>query len=128
MEPLAQLLTAALQRALDSGLEPEWLSTLLTTLPKPGKSTALGKNLRPISVVSTWYRLIMWVFVACLRVGLHDVLSPEQHGFCPGRSAVSGVATLLPVLEQAGRSPRGCHVLFLDIAKAYDSVDRSVMD
>ena len=77
MEPLAQLLTAALQRALDSGLEPEWLSTLLTALPKPGKSTALAKNLRPISVVSTWYQLIMRVFVAHLRVGLHDVLSPE---------------------------------------------------
>ena len=88
----------------------------------------LMKNLRPISVVSTWYRLIMRVFVAHLRVGLHDVLSPEQHSFCPGCSAVTGVATLLPVLEQASRSPRGCHILFLDISKAYDSVDRSVMD
>ena len=123
-----QLLTTALQRSLDSGLQPEWLSTLFTALPKPGKSTALAKNLRPISVVSTWYRLIMRVFVACLRVGLHDVLSPEKHGFCPGRSAVTGVATLLPVLEQASHSPRGCYVLFLDIAKAYDSVDRYVMD
>ena len=94
-----QLLSAALQQAWDSGLEPEWLSTLLTTLPKPGKSTVFTKNLRPISVVSTWYRLIMWVFVARLRVGLYNVLSPEQHGFCPGCSVVTGVATLLPVLE-----------------------------
>ena len=70
----------------------------------------------------------MQVFAARLRVGLHDVLSPEQHGFCLGRSAVTGVATLLPVLEQASRLPQGCHVFFLDIAKAYDSVDRSVMD
>ena len=68
----------------------------------------------------------MRVFVVRLRVGLHGVLSPEQHGFCPGRSAVTGVTTLLPVLEQASRSPRGCHVLFLDITKAYDLVDRSV--
>lgn len=70
----------------------------------------------------------MRAFVAHLRVDLHDVLSPEQHGFCPGRSVVAGVATLLPVLEQASCSPRGCHILFLDIAKAYDLVDRSVMD
>ena len=77
MEPLAHLLTAALQQVLDSGLEPEWLSTLLTALPKPGKSTTLVKNLRPISVISAQYRLIMLVFVAHLRVGLHDVLSPE---------------------------------------------------
>ena len=70
----------------------------------------------------------MRVFVVRLRVGLHGVLSPEQHGFCLGRSAVTGVATLLPVLEQASHSPRGCYVLFLAIAKAYDSVDRSVMD
>ena len=70
----------------------------------------------------------MRVFVACLRIGLHDVLSSEQHGFCPGRSAVTGVATLLPVLEQASHLPQGCHDLFLDIAKAYDSVARSVMD
>ena len=41
---------------------------------------------------------------------------------------VTGVATLLPVLEQASCLPRGCHVLFVDIAKAYDLVDRSVMD
>ena len=77
MEPLAQLPTAALQWALDSGLEPEWLSTLLTALPKPGKSSVFAKNFRPISVISTWYRLIMRVFVSRLRVGLHDVLSPE---------------------------------------------------
>ena len=70
----------------------------------------------------------MRVFVVRLRGGLHDVLSPEQHGFCPSCSAVTGVATLLPVLEQASCSSRGCHVLFLGIAKAYDSVDRSVMD
>ena len=66
--------------------------------------------------------------MACLRVGLHDVLSPEQHGFCPGQSAVTRVASLLPILEQASWSPQGCYVLFLDIAKAYDLVDRSVMD
>ena len=41
---------------------------------------------------------------------------------------VTGVATLLPVLEQANCSPQGCYVLFLDIAKTYDSVDRSAMD
>ena len=84
MKPLEQLLTAALQWALDSELEPKWLNTLLTTLPKPGKSTGLAKYLRPILVVGTWYSLIMWMFVTCLKVGLHDVLPSEQHAYCPG--------------------------------------------
>ena len=128
MDPTARLLTAALQRALDTGLEPKLLSTLLTALPKSGRSTVAAHNLCPILVVNTWYRLIMRVFVARLRVGIKNVLSPEQHGFCPDCSAMTGVATLLPVLEQASRSPCGCHVLFLDIAKAYDSVDQAVMD
>ena len=101
---------------------------LLTDLPKPSRSTVLGKSLWPIWIVCTWYRLIIQVFVAHLRVYLHDVLFPEPHGFCSGQSVVTGVATLLPVLEQASRSPRGCHVLFLDITKAYDLVDRAVMD
>ena len=70
----------------------------------------------------------MQVFVAHFRVHLHDVLSSEQHGFWPGQSAITGVGTLLPVLEQASHSPWGYHVLFLDIIKAYDLVDRFVLD
>ena len=75
--PMACLIMDSLQRVLVEGCEPSLLATLLTALPKPGKDPGSPANLRPISVMSIWYRIIMRVFVSRLRPYLIPILSAD---------------------------------------------------
>ena len=75
--PTACLITDSLQRVLVEGCEPSLLATLLTALPKPGKDPGSLANLRPISVMSIWYHIIMRVFGSCLPLYLTSILSPD---------------------------------------------------
>ena len=75
--PMVCLITDSLQRVLVEGCEPSLLATLLTALPKPGKDPGSPTNLRPNSVTSIWYRIIMHVFVSRLRPYLTFILSVD---------------------------------------------------
>ncbi len=48
---------------LESQVASPLLLSLLTAIPKPGRDTATATNLRPISVSSVFYRLLMKIFV-----------------------------------------------------------------
>ena len=74
---MACLITDSLQRVLVEGCEPSLLATLLTALPKPGKDPGLPTNLRPISVTSFWYHIIMRVFFSRLHPYLTSILSVD---------------------------------------------------
>ena len=75
--PMVCLITDSLQRVLVEGCEPSLLVTLLTALPKPGKDPGSPTNLRPISVTSIWYRIIIRVFVSRLLLYLKSLLSTD---------------------------------------------------
>ena len=52
---LVGLITAGLQRLLDSPPAPDLLASYLTAIPKPDRPTNVPSNLRPILVTSMWY-------------------------------------------------------------------------
>ena len=52
---LAGLITAGLQRLLDSPPAPDLPASYLTAIPKPDRPTNVPSNLCPISVTFTWY-------------------------------------------------------------------------
>ena len=86
----------------------------------------MPSNLHPILVISMWYRLLMRIFVCRLSPELPQVMSPTQHGFCPGRSTTTALTSLLPALEYLGAvAPKV--LCALDLHKAYDSVNCSAM-
>ena len=75
--PTACLITDSLQPVLVEGCEPSLLATLLTALPKPGKDPGSSANLRPISVMSIWYCIIMHIFVSRLHPYVTSILSAD---------------------------------------------------
>jgi len=57
-----------------------------------------------------------------LRVGL-----PEQAGFTKGRSCADATAALKIALQQQRNANNDSYVLFLDLVKAFDSVNRELL-
>ena len=62
---------------LDKGFEPLFLSSLLTAIPKPDRDTALPANLWPILVTSTWYHILMNIFVFHLCMAVDSSIMAE---------------------------------------------------
>ena len=86
------------------------------------------KNYRPITLIS----VISKVYTKLLNQRItsaileEDILGPEQNGFRPGRSCNDNLFVLNTVIEKHKNS-NDLQLCFVDIASAYDSVDRSIL-
>ena len=100
---------------------------LLFLLPKKG--TLLPSDTRPITVTNADNRLVAAAVVRAFEPFLQEVLHKAQQGFVRGRSGsvnIKGINAFF--YEAAGISAaeqrrRSAYLLFLDTAKAFDSIE-----
>lgn len=95
------------------------------------KKTCAAKPLdhRPNSLFNTDYKIYTKIFASRLRRWLPSLLDPAQTGFVPGRSIATAIDSLLAA-QRAASSQTGSAepvAILLDIAKAYDSVERTFL-
>ena len=84
------------------------------------------QNYRPITLGSAIDKLYNLVLNARIMQYLEDnnKLHDAQQGFRPGRSAVDNIFMLKACLDARGHQKKDTYLLFVDIAKAYDTVWR----
>ena len=84
-------------------------------------------NYRPIQLLNADYRVLAKALAARFGEALKDSIGPEHTAFLPGRQIGDNIrlAQLLPALMSA-QQQQGVMV-FLDIAKAYDTVNRGFL-
>lgn len=81
-------------------------------------------NFRPISVINNFSK----IFEKCLKDRLMDfficnnILSKNQYGFCNGLSTTDAIYELTKNITDNLDSNNKCLALFLDLAKAFDTV------
>ena len=124
-----------------------WKDSWLFFLPKPGKPNTHPAHLRPISLMEPLGKIVLSILTRRFKLFLMDRLSSFPHfGFLPNRAATDAInrvalhcrSTRL-MLESSRRSvahqienrPRyvilGGVSLFLDLTRAFDSVDRHIL-
>ena len=105
-----------------------WKSALITPLHKSG-SVSLPDNYRPISVLPILSKLLERALhnqmYACLTVS--GALSDHQSGFRKGHSTTTCLAEFLDVVYKNMDEARYSGVLFLDLRKAFDTVDHEIL-
>ncbi|KAF8069361.1 LINE-1 reverse transcriptase-like [Scenedesmus sp. PABB004] len=99
---------------------------VITPIYKRGDPTDPA-NYRPITLGSAVDKLYNLVLNKRLTDHLegHGLLHDAQQGFRPGRSAADNIFMLTSCLDARAAQGLDTYVLFLDIAKAYDTVWRS---
>ena len=117
--PLAALYNAS----ISSGQVPQqWKEALVQPIPK-AKGSCNPTDYRPISLTS----VLSKVMEGLIRMRLYDhlltALSPQQHGFLPRRSCLSNLLEAEEIVTSFLDSGTPVDVLFLDFAKAFDSVN-----
>ena len=58
---------------------------IITLIPKGEKDKNYLKNWRPLTLLSTYYKLISSCIAARLKPALNTLIGPEQKGYLPGR-------------------------------------------
>ncbi|XP_065574955.1 uncharacterized protein LOC136036580 [Artemia franciscana] len=81
-----------------------------------------GINLLPVSS-----KLLASVILQCLQKALDATLREEQHGFRTGRSCSDLIFVLRMLVEESKEWNKKLYLLFIDLEKALDSIDRDCL-
>ena len=104
----------------------EWKNVTLVPLHEK-KDQKECKNYRGISLLSIEGKVLALVLLERMRIVIEPQLSEAQRGFRKGRGTVDQIWVTRQVMEKAVEYRTPVHLCFIDLTKAYDSVDRSAM-
>ncbi|TBR17391.1 MAG: reverse transcriptase family protein [Chitinophagaceae bacterium] len=101
-----------------------WSKVALVAIPKTAPPSTSVKEWRGIALTELGYRTLASVLNNRLRQAMGNIGWKRKHqfGFEPGRGTAMAVTTLAEVWERRRCSGMRTWAVFVDIAKAYDSV------
>lgn len=122
-DTLIHAVKTLLNKCLHEGEIPdEWCDAEVTILYKKGNATDL-ENYRPISLLSTMYKLLSKIITSRLN-NKFDLYQPvEQAGFRRGFSTQDHLQTVHSLIEKAAEYNIELHMAFIDYRKAIDSLE-----
>lgn len=97
-----------------------WASIAL--IPKVESPVVLG-DYRPISLINSTLKIISKVLASRLSKVLHLLVDEDQTAFLKGRCILDNIATAEELIFGMHRSNLEGHILKVDFAKAFDTVD-----
>lgn len=121
---LAVPFSAIFQKSLESGETPAaWREAYITPLYKKG-SRLVAANYRPVSLTSIACKIMEGIIKDRIYRHMHSLklISPEQHGFVRQKSCTTNLLESVDLITKALSERRGVDVVYLDFAKAFDTV------
>lgn len=106
----------------------DWKYGNTILLEKPTKDIGLDK-FRPITLLSVEYKLYSHILNETLNKILttHNIIPLSQNGFVPNRGSDQCLHTLINVIRHAKNKNNKLFCLYIDLAKAFDSVEHWVL-
>ena len=103
----------------------EWRINTLILLCKNKGDAQVYENYRGIKLLSHTTKL--WERVIERRIRQETRIRENQFGFMPGRSTTEAIHLLRRVVEKHRERNKDLHMVFIDLEKAYDSIQQSVV-
>ncbi|KAL3685886.1 hypothetical protein R1sor_003908 [Riccia sorocarpa] len=117
----------AMQQCWQEGIFPKgFLEGAITLVPKGGGVNTLSA-LRPITLLSSLYKLFAKLIAARLAMILPTLISTHQQGFVKGRTVFNNVLTFTLLHETLRRERRTASFLMIDFARAFDSLNHEFL-
>jgi hypothetical protein len=109
-------------------LPTQWLEAVVTPIFKKGDKCK-AENYRPISLTSSTCKLFEKVLVRQLLefLGNKNVVPINQHGYIPGRSAITTLLTSCNQWTKLLDTGKTVDIVYLDFSKAFDRVPHSLL-
>jgi hypothetical protein len=107
-------------------LPQQWKESIIIPIYKMGDKTDRN-NFRGISLLSTAYRILSNILLARLTPYVSEIIGNYQCGFRRNRSTMDQIFYIRQILEKKWKYNGTVHQLFIDLKKAYDSINRDVL-
>ena len=125
--PLREDIFQILDEVWREGVCPKaWNTAIIIPLLKKG-DTSIMDNYRGIALQD----IVEKVFAKVIYRRLESIIDPQiyegQFGFRKGRGTVDAIHIIRQVLESSHEYREPLFICFVDIVKAYDSVDRNIL-
>ena len=125
-EQIAPSLCSLFNHSLSIGqISCEWKSADVTPIHKKDSKEA-AKNYRPISLLPIVSKVLERCVGNRFYNHLKDLISVLQHGFLPNRSCVTQLLSVLHTVGQSLDNNIQSDMIYLDFAKAFDTVDQTL--
>jgi len=121
-------LWAIFRLSLDQGIFPEiWKISSLTPIPKSNNTSEI-ENYRPIAILGHISKIFEALVLNDIQPSVNrSELADEQHGFRPGRSAVTCNITLCNYIFGSFNVSAQVDVIYTDFSQAFDSVNHKLL-
>ena len=100
---------------------------ILNLIPKAGKDTRLIKNLRPITLLNTDYKIIEKAIANKMVPALETIIHQDQRGFMKERRISVNIRKMLDIIKHAEKEDLEAIVLSLDFVKCFDKCSFSIL-
>ena len=126
-QEIAPSLCTLFNLSLQTGRIPsEWKSADVTPVHKKN-SKKPAKNYKPISLLPIVSKVLERCIFSHFYHHVTWLINPAQHGFIRNRSCVTQLPSVLHSIRQNLDNNTQTDVLYLDLAKAFDSVDHTIL-
>jgi hypothetical protein len=105
----------------------DWTTAVLIRLYKNKGDKRISDNYRGISLLVVAGKVFARILLTRIQGILDRKLLKEQAGFRYGRSTIDQIFTLKIVMERSREFNQPLHMCFIDLQKAYDSVNREAL-
>ena len=100
---------------------------ILNLIPKPGKDSRHIKNLRPITLLNTDYKIIEKTIAIKMIPALDKIIHKDQRGFMKDRRISVNIRKLLDIMNHTKEHDMEALVLSLDFVKCFDKCSFSIL-
>ena len=111
----------------DNKLHQTALQGVLNLIPKQNKDSRHIKNLRPITLLNTDYKIIEKAIAAKIMPSLYYLTNHNQRGSMPERRISVNIRKLLDIIFYAIENELEILIVSLDFAKCFDRVSFDIL-
>ena len=121
---IGEYLVNALNHAYKVGkLHDSALDGVISLIPKPNKDTKEIKNLRPITLLNTDYKILEKCLANRLKSSLEELINEDQKGFMANRRIGVNIRRILDAVEFCEKTDKPIVILSIDAEKAFDRIE-----
>ena len=128
-QAISQILTIIFNISIHEGCFPTAMKAAKITPIHKGDSVLSVGNYRPISLLPIFSKIFERLIYNRLIVFITEnkILSKLQFGFQKNKSTEQAVTSIVSALDQAKQEKKSSYCVFLDFAKAFDTVNHEIL-
>ena len=96
---------------------------IMSLIPKRGKDPRKIGSLRPLTLLSTDFKILAKALANRLKIALPDIVGPEQSGFMEGRHIHDNIRKTMDIIAHVSRKKERVFVASLDFQKCFDRIE-----